>query len=109
MPKTERKNFLLDFEKPLCELESRIEQIRQLAAENQVDVSGEIAQLEARASTLRKEIFGRRAFLPLDQSGDGALDRSDLTVFLRMALSQLPNDTHGCSVVFCDGSLPYVG
>lgn len=58
MPKTERKNFLLDFEKPLCELESRIEQIRQLAAENQVDVSGEIAQLEARASTLRKEIFG---------------------------------------------------
>ena len=57
MPKNDRKNFLLDFEKPLCELESRIEQIRQLAAENQVDVSDEIAQLEARASTLRKEIF----------------------------------------------------
>jgi len=57
MPKNERKSFLLDFEKPLCELESRIEQIRQLAEENQVDVSGEIAQLEARSSTLRKEIF----------------------------------------------------
>ncbi len=57
MAKNERKNFLLDFEKPLCELEARIEQIRQLAAENQVDVSDEIAQLEARAETLRQEIF----------------------------------------------------
>ena len=57
MPKTERRNFLLDFEKPLCELEARIDQIRQLAAENQVDVSEEIAQLEARANKLRREIF----------------------------------------------------
>lgn len=57
MPKTERRIFLLDFEKPLCELESRIDQIRELAAENQVDVSQEIAQLEARAEQLRKEIF----------------------------------------------------
>ena len=57
MPKTERRNFLLDFEKPLCELEARIEQIRQLAAENQVDVSQEIAQLETRAEQLRREIF----------------------------------------------------
>jgi acetyl-CoA carboxylase carboxyl transferase subunit alpha len=57
MPKTERRTFLLDFEKPLCELEARIEQIRTLAAENQVDVSQEIAQLEARSDQLRKEIF----------------------------------------------------
>ena len=57
MPKTERRNFLLDFEKPLCELEARIDQIRQLAEENQVDVSQEIAQLQARADKLRKEIF----------------------------------------------------
>ncbi len=57
MPKTEPRNFLLDFEKPLCELEARIDQIRQLAAENQVDVSQEIAQLQARADKLRKEIF----------------------------------------------------
>ena len=57
MAKTERRNFLLDFEKPLCELEARIDQIRQLAEENQVDVSQEIAQLQARADKLRKEIF----------------------------------------------------
>lgn len=58
MPKTtERRPFLLDFEKPLHELESKIEQIRQLAAENQVDVSKEISELENKAEQLRKEIF----------------------------------------------------
>ena len=57
MSTNKRRTFLLDFEKPLCELESRIEQIKTLAAENQVDVSAEIAQLEARAEQLREEIF----------------------------------------------------
>lgn len=57
MAKTKRKTFLLDFEKPLCELESRIEQIKNLAEENQVDVSSEISQLELRAGQLRQEIF----------------------------------------------------
>ena len=57
MPKTKKKTFLLDFEKPLCELESRIDQIKTLAEENQVDVSAEISQLEIRAEQLRQEIF----------------------------------------------------
>ena len=54
---TERKQFLLDFEKPLSELEIRINQIRELAEENDVDVSEQIHQLEARAVQLRQEIF----------------------------------------------------
>lgn len=57
MATTERKPLLLDFEKPLAELASRIEQIRQLAEENGVDVSSQIRQLEARAMQLREEIF----------------------------------------------------
>lgn len=57
MAKTERRTFLLDFEKPLSELESRIHQIRDLAEENNVDVSEQITQLEARADQLREEIF----------------------------------------------------
>ncbi|NJM74015.1 MAG: acetyl-CoA carboxylase carboxyltransferase subunit alpha [Scytonema sp. RU_4_4] len=57
MATTERKLLLLDFEKPLAELATRIEQIRQLAEENGVDVSGQIRQLEARAMQLREEIF----------------------------------------------------
>ena len=57
MSKNERRTFLLDFEKPLWELEARINQIRELAEENNVDVSDQIAQLERRAEQLRQEIF----------------------------------------------------
>lgn len=57
MPTPEHRTFLLDFEKPLSELETRINQIRDLAQENNVDVSEQIRQLEARAVQLRQEIF----------------------------------------------------
>lgn len=57
MATSDRRPFLLDFEKPLVELESRIAQIRELAEENDVDVSDQIRQLEARAVQLRQEIF----------------------------------------------------
>ncbi|MGG6294650.1 acetyl-CoA carboxylase carboxyltransferase subunit alpha [Leptolyngbya sp. AN02str] len=56
MSNSERRP-LLDFEKPLTELESRIIQIRDLAEENEVDVSDEIRKLEARAAQLRQDIF----------------------------------------------------
>jgi acetyl-CoA carboxylase carboxyl transferase subunit alpha len=59
MTKTsERRVFLLDFEKPLYELEEKINQIRELAQEENVDVSEQLAQLESRADQLRQEIFG---------------------------------------------------
>ncbi len=54
-----RQPLLLDFEKPLVELENRIEQIRNLAQESSdgIDVSEQIRQLEERAAQLRQEIF----------------------------------------------------
>jgi acetyl-CoA carboxylase carboxyl transferase subunit alpha len=52
-----RRIFLLEFEKPLFELQSRIHQIRDLAEENDVNVSDQITELETRAEQLRKEIF----------------------------------------------------
>ncbi|GAB4377423.1 MAG: acetyl-CoA carboxylase carboxyltransferase subunit alpha [Elainellaceae cyanobacterium] len=58
MATPERRPILLDFEKPLAELDARISQIRELAEENEVDVSDQIRQLEARAGQLRQEIFG---------------------------------------------------
>jgi acetyl-CoA carboxylase carboxyl transferase subunit alpha len=58
MSTAERKPILLDFEKPLAELEGRICQIRELAEQNGVDVSDEIRKLETRAAQLRQEIFG---------------------------------------------------
>jgi acetyl-CoA carboxylase carboxyl transferase subunit alpha len=57
MVTTERKPLLLDFEKPLVELESRIDKIRELAKENGVDIGEQICQLEAQAMQLRQGIF----------------------------------------------------
>ncbi|MBI4783322.1 MAG: acetyl-CoA carboxylase carboxyltransferase subunit alpha [Oscillatoriophycideae cyanobacterium NC_groundwater_1537_Pr4_S-0.65um_50_18] len=58
MAASDRKPILLDFEKPLVELDARIAQVRELAEENDVDVSDQIQQLEARSVQLRQEIFG---------------------------------------------------
>ena len=41
---------VLDFEKPLVELDMRILEVRKVAEENGVDVSSQIAELEQRAS-----------------------------------------------------------
>ena len=59
MPTSDRKTFLLEFEKPLVELEGRIEQIREAAAQSGVanDMDEQIRQLESRAEQLRREIF----------------------------------------------------
>ncbi|MFM8258941.1 MAG: acetyl-CoA carboxylase carboxyltransferase subunit alpha [Vulcanococcus sp.] len=48
---------LLDFEKPLVELEEQIVQIRQLAKDSEVDVSQQLLQLETLAARRREEIF----------------------------------------------------
>jgi acetyl-CoA carboxylase carboxyl transferase subunit alpha len=51
------RQILLDFEKPIVELENRIAQIRELANDNDVDMVGQIQLLEQRAELLRREIF----------------------------------------------------
>jgi acetyl-CoA carboxylase carboxyl transferase subunit alpha len=59
MTTEQRKPFLLDFEKPLAELEAQIQQVREKSAEMGVDLSEQIHQLEARAAQLRQEIFSK--------------------------------------------------
>ena len=49
------KRYLLDFEKPLVELEKQIEQIKELARDSEVDVSQQLLQLET--ARRREEIF----------------------------------------------------
>jgi acetyl-CoA carboxylase carboxyl transferase subunit alpha len=51
------RRALLEFEKPLVELEEQIEQIRQLARDSEVDVSQQLLQLETLATRRRHEIF----------------------------------------------------
>ncbi|HHY32417.1 MAG TPA: acetyl-CoA carboxylase carboxyltransferase subunit alpha [Firmicutes bacterium] len=50
-------NPTLDFERPLVELEKRIEELRNFSREKEIDLSEEIATLEKRAEMLRREIF----------------------------------------------------
>jgi acetyl-CoA carboxylase carboxyl transferase subunit alpha len=57
MAGNEKKPFLLEFEKPLAELQQRIDQIRELAEESSVDISSQILQLETKYVQLRDEIF----------------------------------------------------
>jgi acetyl-CoA carboxylase carboxyl transferase subunit alpha len=48
---------LLPFEKPLAELYDKIEQLRKLSVEGNIDLSGEIEKIESRAEQVRKEIY----------------------------------------------------
>jgi len=56
---SERKAVILDFERPLVEMEQRIRQIEQMAQESGVDVSDRVSQLVNNYRQLRQEIFTR--------------------------------------------------
>ena len=62
------RRYLLDFEKPLVELEKQIEQIRELARDSEVDVSQQLLQLETLATRRREEIFHLNSLDTLHQS-----------------------------------------
>jgi acetyl-CoA carboxylase carboxyl transferase subunit alpha len=50
-------DFVLEFERPIVDLEETIEGLRDLAERGGIDVDAQVVQLEAKASALRKEIF----------------------------------------------------
>ncbi|MFH1277660.1 MAG: acetyl-CoA carboxylase carboxyltransferase subunit alpha [Candidatus Eisenbacteria bacterium] len=49
----------LDFEKPIDELEKRIDDLRQLAKQERIEVADELRKLERKADRLRKDVFSR--------------------------------------------------
>ncbi|MBF8261107.1 MAG: acetyl-CoA carboxylase, carboxyl transferase, alpha subunit, partial [candidate division NC10 bacterium] len=51
--------FALDFERPIVELEGKIEDLRRLSAVQNVDFSKEIAELEKKVASLCQEVFSR--------------------------------------------------
>ncbi|CAG9462304.1 unnamed protein product [Pedinophyceae sp. YPF-701] len=55
----DRQVTTLDFEKPLVELDNRINEVRRVAEENSVDVTEQIKELENRAQQLRRETYSR--------------------------------------------------
>jgi len=54
--------------------------------------------------TMRRDVFEDRAFLPLNQTGEGALSRGDMALLSNGFLMQLPNTQTGHSVLLYDQS-----
>jgi acetyl-CoA carboxylase carboxyl transferase subunit alpha len=53
----ERPAYLLEFEKPLRELEKQLETLHQQSLENNIDMSAELAAIEEKIETTKKEIY----------------------------------------------------
>ncbi len=53
------KTTALDFEQPIVELESKIEELRYVQDDSAVDISEEISRLEAKRETLTKDIYAK--------------------------------------------------
>ncbi len=51
------KKTFLDFEQPIAELESKIEELRYVQSESAVDISAEISQLTKKSQQLTKDIY----------------------------------------------------
>ncbi len=53
----ERPAYLLEFEKPLRELEKQLEALHQQSLENNIDMSAELATIEAKIESTKREIY----------------------------------------------------
>lgn len=52
-----KPKFILDFEKPLQELERQLDQLRKTSHENRVDVSKEILGIEGKIESMKRDIY----------------------------------------------------
>src|SRR6186997_1682995 len=59
MPPPASKTTFLDFEQPIAELETRIEELRFVQDDSAVDISEEIARLTKKSQALTKEIYAK--------------------------------------------------
>jgi acetyl-CoA carboxylase carboxyl transferase subunit alpha len=53
------KHSFLDFEQPIAELEAKIEELRYVSNDNEINISEEISRLEAKSRTLTEAIFSK--------------------------------------------------
>ncbi len=52
-------DYVLEFERPIIELEKRIQGMKELSENESVELSEEIERLEEKASKLREEIYSK--------------------------------------------------
>lgn len=53
------KITFLDFEQPIAELENKIEELRKMQTESEMDLGKELSQLEQKSDTLTKDIYAK--------------------------------------------------
>ena len=61
------KRHFLEFEQPIAELESKIEELRYVQNESAVDISEEIDRLDKKSQQLTKDIYSNLAPWQVDQ------------------------------------------
>ncbi len=49
----------LDFEKPIAELQGRIDELRQTAAGGEIDIESEVGKLQTKSDTLLKATYAK--------------------------------------------------
>ena len=77
---------LLEFERPLADLEKQIEELKRLAAEGDFDVASSVAPLERKLTQMRVEIY--RNLTPLQRVQVARIARRPFTAdYIRLALS----------------------
>jgi len=83
--------YTLDFERPILELQSKIQELKQLAQDERADLASEIARLERKVARLQDEVFAnltawQRAQIARHPSRPYSLDyiRLMLTEFLEL-------------------------
>ena len=77
---------VLEFERPIAELEEQIEELKKLASEQSLDVSAEIAPLEAKLSELRVQVY--RNLTPLQRVQVARIAARPFTAdYLRLAFT----------------------
>src|SRR5258708_4576821 len=61
------KTTFLEFEQPIAELESKIEELRYVQDDSAVDISEEIARLQKKSSALTREIYSKLSAWQISQ------------------------------------------
>jgi acetyl-CoA carboxylase carboxyl transferase subunit alpha len=61
------KTTFLEFEQPIAELESKIEELRYVQDDSAVDISEEIARLQKKSGTLTREIYSKLSAWQISQ------------------------------------------
>ena len=84
---------LLDFEKPIAELEGKVKELRHLADGSELDLEDEIARLEGRASKLLSNTYGKLSPWQKTQVARHA-DRPHFTDYTPLAGDRCFGDDH---------------